>query len=69
MDMDRFVFWLMMVGLTCFCSSIVGWAGLGICGYKFAAERILQAGFMLMIVLLVSGSVVHYFDERKKKRW
>jgi len=67
--MERFSFWLLMVGLGTFCASIIGWASLGISGFHFAGERILQAGFLLMVVLLTSGGVVHYFNERKKKEW
>jgi len=65
----RLSFGLMLVGLGIFCLSIISWAGLGIAGYHFASTRIFQAGAMLMIVLTIIGGIIHYFDERQKRRY
>jgi len=67
--MTRFSFRMIMAGLYLFCLSIIGWAGLGIMGYDFAGTLILQAGLMLMAVLVTSGLVIHYFDEKQKRRY
>jgi len=67
--MARLSFGLVMVGLGIFCLSIMSWAALSIIGHEFAATRILQAGGMLMIVLAVIGSIIHYFDEKQKRRY